>query len=87
MNAQVDPRDLTAAELSALRLVARNRLWRARNGWRGTNRVVVTLHMAERLTGRGLVIRQYDAPKGYRLALTGVGVNTLAVAEQRRKAA
>jgi hypothetical protein len=87
MNAQVDPRDLTAAELSALRLVAGNRLWRARNGWRGTDKAVVTLRMADRLIGRGLVTRQYDGPKGYRLTLTGVGINTLAVAQQRRKAA
>lgn len=81
---QVDPRDLTAAELGALLLVADNKLWRARNGWRGIGKAVVTLAMAERLQAKRLIHRHYDPPKGFRLALTGIGVNTVAVANLRR---
>lgn len=81
---QVDPRELTAAELGALMHVAQNKLWRARNGWRGIGRANVTLAMAERLQAMRLIHRYYDAPKGFRLGLTGIGVNTVAVANMRK---
>lgn len=83
--AQVDPRELTTAELQALRLVQSQRLHRCRNGWRGIGKAVVTLKMADRLMSRHLVARQI-INSHWRIQLTGIGRNTLAVADSRRHA-
>jgi hypothetical protein len=79
---QVDPRDLTPAQLKALAVVAGFRLSRVKGGWRAPGSPLVTLATAQLLGGKRLVLRKTEAGQ-LRLVVTGTGRNTLAVAEQR----
>lgn len=84
INGQVDPRSLSAHELEALRLVKTNRLIRQRNGYRCMGKVV-SLAMFDKLLVRGLVRR--ELVHGYwRVRLTGAGIYTLGVADERKRA-
>lgn len=82
---QVDPKSLAANQLAALRLLRQYRCYRARGGWQvpGENRKV-TLATVTILATRRLVIHR-NVNGQPRLELTGTGVNTLAVADQRKK--
>ncbi|RWN78050.1 MAG: hypothetical protein EOS02_09830 [Mesorhizobium sp.] len=83
---QVDPRDLTAAQLAALRIVQGFRLNRVKNGWRAPGSPLVTLAMAQFLGGKRLLMRRTVAGKE-RIEVTGTGMNTLTVADARRRKA
>lgn len=83
---QVDPRDLTRGQLAALKACRDFRLTRVKGGWRCPGSKLVTLPMAQFLGAKRLVIRR-DYSGRPRLEITGLGLNTLAVAEQRRKSA
>ncbi len=81
---QVDPRDLTAGQLAALRTVAEYRLTRVHGGWQAPGSPKVTLATAQYLGFKRLVMRRtYNGRE--RLEATGAGRNTLAVAEQRKR--
>lgn len=82
---QVDPRDLTAGQLTALGVVAGYRLTRQRDGWQCAGSPKVTLATAAILSARRLVM-QRNVNGQPRLKVTGTGMNTLAVAEQRKAA-
>lgn len=75
---QVDPKDLTSGQLAALRTVSTYKLTRQRGGWQCPGSPKVTLNTAAILSAKRLVNGQR------RLELTGTGLNTLAVAEQRK---
>lgn len=81
---QVDPRDLTTGQLAALRIVAEFRLGRVKNGWRAPGSPLITLATAGRLGFLRLVMRR-DYSGRPRLEVTGLGQNTLAVADQRKR--
>lgn len=83
---QVDPRDLTTAQLAALRTVNDHRLIRCKNGWRGPGSPRVTLEMASTLCAMKLIMRR-DYFGKTRIEITGVGLNTLRVADARRRKA
>lgn len=83
---QVDPRELTTAQLAALRTVRDNRLIRCKNGWRGPGSPRVTLDMATTLAAMKLIMHR-DYFGKTRLEVTGVGLNTLSVADARRRKA
>ncbi len=84
-NGQVDPRDLSSHELRALRIVASNRLRRQRNGYRGTDKTVITLAMYDKLMVLGLIRRELQNGQ-WRVLLTGKGKFTLGVADVRKRA-
>ncbi len=81
---QVDPRDLTAGQLGALRICAEGWVTRVKHGWRAPGSKLITLATAQYLGYRRLVIRR-DYNGKPRLEVTGAGRNTLTVAEQRRQ--
>lgn len=81
---QVDPRDLTRSELSALERAATYRLIRVKHGWRAPGSPLLTLPVAQRLTALKLVARR-DYNGVPRLEVTGTGRYTLAVADQRKQ--
>lgn len=84
MPGQVDPADLTAGQLAALRTVAAYRLSRVKGGWQAPGSPKVTLPTAQFLGWKRLVMRRtYNGRE--RLEATGAGLNTLAVAEQRSR--
>lgn len=83
MTPQIDPANLTIWEKRALALVRNHpRLKRVRNGYRqlGAN---ITLKMVERLETLGMV-RQVVAGAGRTVVLTGAGLQTLGVIDERR---
>lgn len=81
---QVDPRELTSGQLAALRTIRDFRLGRVRGGWQCAGSPKVTLATAAILGVRRLVIiRAYSGRP--RIEVTGTGLNTLAVAEQRSR--
>lgn len=81
---QVDPRDLTAGQLAALRTCAEGWVTRVKHGWRAPGSKLITLAMAQYLGYRRLVIRR-DYNGRPRLEVTGAGRYTLAVADQRKE--
>ncbi|ESY05357.1 MULTISPECIES: hypothetical protein [unclassified Mesorhizobium] len=83
---QVDPRDITDRQLAALFVVRDYRLIRCKNGWRAGGSPRVTLDMMSTLAAMGLVNHRVYGGKT-RPEITGVGRNTLTVAEQRRRKA
>lgn len=83
---QVDPRDLTGAQLAALRTVRDFKLARVRNGWRAPGSPLVTLAMVQFLGGKRLLMRRTVAGKE-RIEITGTGMNTMTVADARRSKA
>lgn len=85
-NTQVDPRDLTMHQLQALRLVRDCRMIRAKNGWRAPGSQRVTLDMVATLAAMGLIMRREYFGKT-RIEITGIGRNTLTVADARKRAA
>lgn len=81
---QVDPKELTSAQLAALKTVRDYRLTRVKGGWQCPGSPKVTLATAQFLGFKRLVMqRNYNGRP--RLETTGAGQNTLAVAEQRSK--
>lgn len=85
---QVDPRDLSTSQISALRLFASARMVRVGGGWRGRGTRRVSLTLAGELAVLGLV--RVEAGSHMTMAITGKGRLTLHVAdvraEQRRAA-
>lgn len=81
---QVDPKDLSTAQLAALRMLAEYRCIRTKGGWRAVGMPLITLPVAHRLNALGLIARcnTNGAP---RMQVTGIGRNTLAVADQRKR--
>lgn len=76
----VNPSDLTAAEMIALRNVGSYRLRRGRGGYGRAGCPRVSLVIAQSLVGKGLV--RVDLSE---LHLTGSGRWTLQIAEERQK--
>lgn len=85
MSSLVDPRELTAAELAALRNISAYRLYRRPGGFSCAGGPRVTINMVRRLAQRGLVERNGNEKWKPALQLTYHGRNTLAVDEQRRQ--
>jgi len=83
---QVDPRDLTTTQLAALRIVRDFRLIRSKNGWRAPGSPRVTLDMASTLAAMKLIAHRVYSGKT-RIEITGVGLNTLSVADARKRKA
>lgn len=83
---QVDPRDLTAGQLAALKACRDYRLTRVKGGWRCPGSPTVTLATVAILGAKRLVLQRLYSGRP-RLEVTGLGMNTLAVAEQRRRKA
>lgn len=81
---QVDPRDLTAGQLGALRICAEGWVTRVKHGWRAPGSRLITLATAQYLGYRRLVIRR-DYHGKPRLEVTTAGRYTLAVADQRKE--
>lgn len=81
---QVDPRELTAGQLAALRAVRDFRLGRVRGGWQCAGSPKVTLATAAILGARRLVTIRNHAGR-MTIAVTGTGLNTLAVADERSR--
>jgi hypothetical protein len=81
---QVDPRELTANQLAALRAVHTFKLSRVRNGWRAPGSPLVTLATMQVLGAKRLVMRR-DVGGSARMEITGTGINTLAVADSRKR--
>lgn len=81
---QVDPKDLSTAQLAALNMLANYRCIRTKGGWRAVGMPLITLPVAYRLNALGLVAKriQNGVP---RMEVTGTGRNTLAVADQRKR--
>lgn len=78
-----DPDSLTVAERQGLRIVANNpRLMRTKNGYRQIS-ASITLKLVERLERLHLV-RQVVAGAGRTVVLTGAGLQTLGVIDERR---
>lgn len=86
MPGQVDPRDLTSGQLTALRIVKEYRLSRVKNGWRAPGSPLVTLATMQILGAKRLVIRR-DVNGTPRMDVTGTGLNTLSVADGRKRVA
>ncbi|CDX54514.1 conserved hypothetical protein [Mesorhizobium plurifarium] len=84
--AQVDPRQLTTGQLAALRAVHEFRLIRSRGGWRAPGSPRVSLDMVAALMALKLIMYRTYAGKT-RIEVTGTGINTLAVADQRKRKA
>jgi hypothetical protein len=82
----IDPRDLTAGQLEALRTARNFRLTRVKGGWRCPGSPLVTLATAQLLGVKRLVIRR-DYHGRPRLEATATGLATLDIAEQRRRRA
>jgi hypothetical protein len=81
---QVDPSELTAGQLAALRTIAEYRMSRVKGGWQAPGSPRVTLPTAQYLGHLRLVMRRvYNGRE--RLEATATGRNTLAVADQRRQ--
>jgi hypothetical protein len=78
---RLDPKTLTAAQKSALKLAKAARLIRCRNGWRGVGTRLVSLKTAGELQARGLVRPVIDGRT--RLDVTGAGNTVLAVMQER----
>ena len=83
---QVDPRELTSTQLAALRIVKTYRLSRVKNGWRAPGSPLVTLATMQILGAKRLVIRR-DVNGKPQMDVTGTGLNTLSVADQRKRKA
>ncbi|RUT82975.1 MULTISPECIES: hypothetical protein [unclassified Mesorhizobium] len=81
---QVDPRDLTSNQLAALRLIKAHKLNRVAKGWRVQGLPLVTFAMVHFLSAKRLIIRR-DFRGTPRLELTGVGINTLTVADAKKR--
>lgn len=81
--APVDPKQLTPAQLNALRLADTGRLIRVRNGYVVRGDALVSLRVADALVGKGLA-RSAVVNAQKRLLPTGNGKNTLAVADARK---
>jgi hypothetical protein len=78
----VDPRDLTAGKLAALKTVRDYHLTRVKGGWRCPGSPTVTLATAQYFQIKRLAQQRYENGR-LRLIVTGLGKNTLAVAEER----
>jgi hypothetical protein len=83
---QVDPKELTANQLTALRTVQLYKLGRVKNGWRAPWSPLVTLATMQVLGAKRLVMRR-DVGGSARMEITGTGINTLAVADSRKRSA
>ncbi|WP_127523639.1 hypothetical protein [Mesorhizobium sp. Z1-4] len=84
-NGMVDPAELTPAQLSGLQLARSQFLYRCKGGWRGVGTRKITLKLAGDLAARGLVRGEFRDGKR-RLIVTYAGMNTLDVADARKRA-
>ena len=81
---QVLPGELTSGQLAALRIVHTYRLGRVKNGWRAPGSPLVTLATMRVLFAKRLVLyRNINGRQG--IDVTGTGINTIAVADQRKR--